>query len=53
MTLNIGQAQVIVELDANKGKGLQGGNRNNIQSMPPGALKPSASDLRHYGGDDQ
>ena len=50
MTLNIGQAQVVVDLDGsnNQPRGLQGGNRNNIQSMPPGALKPSDSDMRHY-----
>ena len=32
MTLNIGQAQVVVDFDGNNGqqRGLQGGNRNNI-----------------------
>ena len=32
MTLNIGQAQVVVDLDGNNSqpRGLQGGNRNNI-----------------------
>ena len=50
MTLNIGQAQVVVDLDQTKpaDRRLQGGNPNNIQSMPPGALQPSASDMRHY-----
>ena len=63
MTLNIGSAQVVVDLEQHAassvkdGQGaklrLQGGNPNNIQSMPPGALKPTASDLRHYGDDQQ
>ena len=53
MTLNIGQAQVVVDLGNNGQmvRNLSGGNPNNIQSMPPGMMQPNASDMRHYNNE--
>ena len=57
MTVNISQAQMVVDLNNDRNNiesvadtssaALQGGNPNNVQSMPSGLL-PQGSDMRHY-----